>query len=211
MADERDPQVSRRYRELGSEEPPPALDQAILAASRQAAAPRRRWYIPLAAAAVAVMAVGVALHVQREQPDPETMIAPSEVKEEARNAPSPADNGAADSAQGARGSRLEDGAPARAKPMQEAPPPAAAGPPPIPQTAPVPQPKLGEAQRPAERRAEGMLGRTVQEGPDKWLERIAELRRLGRHEEADKALAEFRQRYPGYRIPQETLERIEKK
>jgi len=208
MADERDPQVSRRYRELGSEEPPPALDQAILAASRQAVTPRRRWYVPLAAAAVALLAVGVALHVQREQPDPESMTAPSEVKEEAPEAPSPADRSAADSAQGARGSRFEEGAPARAKPMQEAPPAAAAGPPPIPQTAPVPQPKLGEAQPQA---IERMLGRTVQESPDKWLERIAELRRLGRDEEADKALAEFRQRYPDYRIPQETRERIEKK
>ena len=86
--------------------------------------------------------------------------------------------------------------------------PAPAAAPPIPQTAPVPQPKLGEAQPQA---IEPMLGRTVQESPDEWLERIAELRRLDRHEEADKALAEFRQRYPGYRIPQETLERIEKK
>ena len=34
MADPRDPQVSRRYRELGAEEPPHALDEAILAASR---------------------------------------------------------------------------------------------------------------------------------------------------------------------------------
>jgi hypothetical protein len=187
MADERDPQVSRRYRELGSEEPPPALDQAVLAASRQAVAPRRRWYIPLAAAAVALLAVGVALHVQREQPDPETMTAPSEVKEEARKAPSPADRGAADSAQ-PQTERRERASP-RTAPERPAAPQAAPAPPAI----------------------EGMLGRTVQESPDKWLERIAELRRLGRHEEADKALAEFRQRYPGYRIPQETLERIEKK
>ena len=208
MADERYPKVSRRYRELGSEQPPPALDQAILAASRQAVASRRRWYVPLAAAAAALLAVGVALHVQREQPDPETMTAPSEVKEEARKAPSPADNGAADSAPGARGSRLEDGAPARAKPRQEAPPAAATGPAPIPQTAPVPQPKPGEAQPQA---MERMLGRTAQESPDEWLERIAELRRLERHEEADKAFAYFRQQYPDYRIPEEMLGKIQKK
>jgi hypothetical protein len=204
MADERDPQVSRRYRELGSEEPPPALDQAILAASRQAVASRRRWYVPLAAAAVALLAVGVALHVQREQPDPETMTAPSEVKEEApqrlRKQEAPRE---------LRSEERPVPAPEakRAPPMQDR-QPAPAAVPPIPQTAPAPQPKLEEAQPQA---MERMLGRAVQESPDKWLERIAELRRLERHDQADKALAEFRQRYPGYRIPQETLERIEKK
>ncbi|HEY9531703.1 MAG TPA: hypothetical protein VIQ55_09940, partial [Burkholderiales bacterium] len=69
MAEERDPQVSRRYRELGSEEPPPSLDQAILAASRRSTAPRRRWTVPLAVAAAAMLAVGIALHVERERPD----------------------------------------------------------------------------------------------------------------------------------------------
>ena len=207
MADERDPQVSRRYRELGSEEPPPALDQAILAASRQAAAPRRRWYVPLAAAAVALLAVGVALHVQREQPDPETMTAPSEVKEEApqrlRKQEAPRE---------LRSEERPVPAPEakRDPPMQDRQPaPAAASP--IPQTAPVPQPKLGEAQPQAERRAEGMLGRTVQEDPDKWLESIAELRRLERHDEADKAFADFREQYPDYRIPEEMLGKIQKK
>ena len=32
--------------------------------------------------------------------------------------------------------------------------------------------------------------------PEQWLQGIADLRRQGRHEEADKALAEFRKRYP---------------
>jgi hypothetical protein len=48
------------------------------------------------------------------------------------------------------------------------------------------------------------------ETPEKWLERIAELRGEGRHEEADKQLAEFRQRYPDYRIPPETLKKVER-
>ena len=46
--------------------------------------------------------------------------------------------------------------------------------------------------------------------PDQLLERIAELRRQGRHDEADKALAEFRQRYPDYRIPEEILKKVER-
>ena len=46
--------------------------------------------------------------------------------------------------------------------------------------------------------------------PDRLLERIAELRKEGRHDEADKALAEFRQRYPDYRISDEMLKKVER-
>jgi hypothetical protein len=190
MADELEPQASRRYRELGSEEPPPALDHAILAASRRAVAPRRRWYIPLAAAAVAVLAVGVALHVERQQPDPQAVTAPSELPRETKQ-----QRGIEDSAPGARDARVEERASAR--PMQEAPPPPAAAPAPIPQTAPVPQSKAQAAK--------------VRESPERWLERIAGLRRAGRHGEADKALAEFRTRYPDYRIPEEVRAKVERR
>jgi hypothetical protein len=193
MADERDPQVSRRYRELGSEEPPPALDQAILAASRQSVAPRRRWYVPLAAAAVALLAVGVALHVQREQPDPETMTAPSEVKEEAprrfRDQEAPRELRSEER-------RLPAPEAKRAPPMQERQAAPAAAPP-IPQTAPS--------------AAGDTLGATIDQSPERWLERIADLRRQGRHEEADKAFADFRQQYPHYRIPEDMLGKIQKK
>jgi len=37
------------------------------------------------------------------------------------------------------------------------------------------------------------------------------LRRQGKHEEADKALAEFRRAYPDYRISEAMLEKVEKK
>ena len=49
------------------------------------------------------------------------------------------------------------------------------------------------------------------ESPERWLERIAELRKQERHEEADKQLAEFRRRYPDFRIPAAALEKVEKK
>jgi TolA-binding protein len=50
-----------------------------------------------------------------------------------------------------------------------------------------------------------------EKAPEPELERIAELRRLGRHEDADKALAEFRKTYPDYKISGPMLERVERR
>jgi hypothetical protein len=44
--------------------------------------------------------------------------------------------------------------------------------------------------------------------PSQELERIAKLREEGRHDDADKALEEFRRRHPGYRIPDAIWERV---
>jgi len=134
--------VSRRYRELGSEAPSPALDASILRASRRAIVSGQRWRMPLAAVAVVVLALAAALLVEREHSDTEAVEAP------ARRARS------------------------------------------IPQTAPVQPAPASEAK-----------ADSIEQSPERWLERIAELRKQGRHEEADKALAEFRQRYPDYTIP----------
>src|SRR5947208_373082 len=49
----------------------------------------------------------------------------------------------------------------------------------------------------------------VPEKPERWLERIAELRSRGRHAEADKELAEFRKLYPNYPLSEVMRERVE--
>ena len=87
MAEQPDPKVSRRYRELGDEEPPRELDQAILAAAHRAAdrphapliapAGRHRWYFAFGAAAIMVLAVAITVQLDRQQLDPEALPAAS--------------------------------------------------------------------------------------------------------------------------------------
>jgi hypothetical protein len=90
---DREDEIRRRYRELAREEPPRALDDAILAAARReletrpaplvAPTGRRRWTVPVAAAAVIVLSAVLTLHVQREQPDAE-LAAPQVAQAPAR-------------------------------------------------------------------------------------------------------------------------------
>jgi hypothetical protein len=46
------------------------------------------------------------------------------------------------------------------------------------------------------------------ESPERMLERIAALRREGRQKEADDLYAEFRKRFPDYRIPDAIREQV---
>jgi hypothetical protein len=233
---EHDPKVSSRYRELGREEPPPELDAAILAASRRAAkvhpaplvAPtgRRRWYFPVAAAAIIVLAAAVTFHMDRQRPEPDMPVA-------AAPAPEPAKTPVIKRSEVERkASRAE--APKRERRTDDARKPAAYGfaPEPPAQTAQTQRPAPAPASSPAaadaarevasvtqgsagaaaarsEVRAARLMAQT--ESPERTLERIAELRRQSRHEEADKALAEFRKRYPDYKIPETMLQKVEKR
>src|SRR6185437_6238208 len=72
--------LERAYRSLAREEPPGALDARVLAAAHRAVArpsAARRWGVPVSLAALLVLAVGVTLEMQHEQPGIETS-APSE-------------------------------------------------------------------------------------------------------------------------------------
>jgi hypothetical protein len=297
MTDERDPKLSQAYRELGREEPPRALDEAILAAAHRAGrahpapllspgvgpAARRSWHFPVAAAAVIMLAAGVTLHLQLEQPGIEGIEASSErarpspaapavpappppaspaplgsVAEAAKPAAKPASKPApkpetpkpddtmiarapepakvqaappqpareeempklsASEARGASAGSFVPPPPAVASAPASAPSPAPAAVAPAPARKPMAMQRAEEGMRDradsAERQSmsEALAKRSQDAGetPEKWLERIAELRRAGKHDEADKSLAEFRQRHPGYRIPEAMLERVERR
>ena len=267
MTDERDPKVSAAYRELGAEEPPHELDDAILAAARRGAGARpgfpgragpQRWYAPLAAAAVLVLAVAVTLHMQIEQPDiadpapaatqpeapPDPVLSAAQLKlklrleqqlksaakervgvvnEVVKESAKPMIPKTADLS---RASEPEPFPAERAAAVPHVPAaPQAAPPAPAPAPSAVLSPRADEARGSASGVA-GTVARQAKERtsrdaaaqtnapaqtPERELERIAELRGQGRHDEADRALAEFRKRYPDFRIPEAMRERVERR
>jgi hypothetical protein len=196
---------------------------------------RRTWYFPLAAAAVIVLAVAVTWQVERQQVDegaPLPAQAPQKQPEASQYAPlaKRAEKPAEQAKKAAPTELAKNQAPAEAA-RDQAPPASVAGTlsqsredalreresrmrqerpgsagAVAPQAAPPPQRQL---QRDAIQ-AQGAAN-FADEPPEKWLERVAQLREQGRHDEADKALAEFRKRYPDYRIPEAVLEKVEKK
>jgi type IV secretory pathway VirB10-like protein len=72
-----DPKLSRLYRDVSTEGPPPAIDAAILAAARQhlAKSKRRerpwwsRWMVPASLMATLVMGVSISLLITQEHPE----------------------------------------------------------------------------------------------------------------------------------------------
>jgi hypothetical protein len=194
---DRDEKVTQTYRALGGEEPPRALDEAILAASRRS---QHRWRVPLSIAAVLVLAVGVTLRMLPQRPDAESVALAPQVIE----TPKPA----AASAEPA------------AKFAHDLPSPAAAGagaPSAAAPRAPVAAASVaGAVQRDDEAAAEGRARALASAPPapaaaklsdaaltpEAWLKRIVELRQQGREREAQESLAEFKKRYPDYKIPE---------
>lgn len=58
------------------------------------------------------------------------------------------------------------------------------------------------AAKPAPRKSD-LLREYEDEPPQKWLEKVAELRREGRRADADELLEAFRQRFPDHPLPVE--------
>lgn len=237
MADERDPKLSQHYRDLEPMEPPAGLDRSILAAARERSGPhaplvvpagRHRWYYSLAAAAVLLFAVAITLHIERDKPDPEiTATAPP---------PQPQTRSGAITREPPAESKRADAAPPAA-PSAAQPPARPAAPPAVADSLPSrpaaepaarAQAKVEARMRPEARDAqpaeEGarressamarpapapMAAAAPPEKPERWLERIAELRSRGRHAEADRELAEFRRIYPNYNLSEVMRERVE--
>lgn len=228
---EGDKKVKEAYGALGGEEPPRALDEAILAAARRT---HSRWRVPLSIAAVLVLAVGVTLRMLPQRPDAESVALAPQVIE----APKPAaavaeaagkfaqDAPAQPAAGAAAPTAARSAAAARARPQEvpaqlasepvratvdgerraEATAPAAA--------APVAGAAQPDAQAAAEGKVRALASAPTASGvsaaadvagpaltPEAWLKRIAELREQGREREAQESLAEFKKRYPDYKIP----------
>ena len=260
-----DDKLLQRYRALPREEPPRALDETILAASRRALArPQvsRRWAGPVSIAAVLVLAFGVTLEMQREEPG-------IEYQETAK--PTPPAAPTVSSTPGATADRLiPESAPIAGKPearelRRDSPPPRkippatkAAAPlakeadrlpeafatsPPQAQSMPAAGPAPMETARDANvatmpaasppastamaaPRAKTMASpsgakaemadaaqapaRTLAapSEPERELERIAKLRDEGRNAEADKALEEFKRKFPAFRISEAMWPRV---
>ena len=230
-----DPELSRRYRELAQEEPGRDVDAAILAAARRAAetrpaplvAPtaRRRWYFPLAAAAVIVLAVAVTVQVERNQPDVDGVAPPPAPPPPAvtpQASPRAAESGGMKASKERKdgGAQTLQEAPAKVETFSRAAPAAPESE--ARDTALERQGVAGaaagtlsaqHAPAPAAAMRPQMQARALAkvEPPEQALERIAELRRQGKDDEADKALAEFRKRYPDFKISEETLKKVERR
>ncbi len=179
----------------------------------------RVWAVPAALAATVVLAVGI-VQLAREtgewSPPPESKALRSLAKPAAEvdaaafgRTESRADHRAPPSAANLRPAM------SRGEAVRVAPPSAPALPAAPPavleqrsmphQTAPAEQERQQDVLRaaPAGRRADedaALRDYLDRRSPEKWLAAIAELRRQGRTAEADASLAEFRRRYPDYRL-----------
>ena len=216
---EPDDRLERTYRSLAREEPPASLDARVLAAARRAVARpslARRWGVPVSLAALLVLAIGVTLEMQHEERGVESSTPEEPAASATRAAPepqsAPLNAPAAHEAPATRElAKPFAGAPAaepsrsnlapqatRVQPAPMAPPPAAE------------RRFAGPAASMAKRSAAGASADAMTRSPSPVdeLEKIAKLRESGRDAEADRALDEFRKRFPDYRIDEATWERV---
>lgn len=221
-----DEQLSGLYRQSRIEEPPMALDSAILQRARQAVETKRRWWpwlrrfwiAPLATAAVALLTVSVVIQMRQQHPE---ALAPAPALQQ--EAPTKRQNEALTEESAAKKQRaLEKREIAPATPV-----PSSAGQasPPLRRQAPAPseaenkaQPQTGlKAAKPAPASAPNMqsFGSRQKAAADRvaepaaplpakaWLRQIQELLKAGKREEAKTELTKFIKQYPAHSLPQE--------
>ena len=214
----RDAKLAALYRTAAREEPPPALDDAIRAAARRAVASRpqrasssfiRSWRVPLSIAAVMVLSVSLVTVMRDEAP--EMVLSPGGLPGEAdhKRAGPAADTG--QSATAVPKTLLPHAQQSDSVGLR---PPAQTGSSGIglrdsrvaPDSAAESRKDMAAAEAVTRTPAPAslMAGATQSRAdlaPEKWLERIEDLRRQGKFEEARTSLAEFRKRFPNYELP----------
>jgi predicted transcriptional regulator len=181
MAESEHDKLGQRYRALGREEPPPELDARIMDAARRAARSRPGRSWILPASIAAVVVLSVGVALQVQR----------EHAEQAGQLGAPAEAGKAVTP----AEPAKPAAPAAGNVMQ----------------APALERKLQELPARPAARAGSLSPQQIEASPERWLRRIAQLRRDGRDDEADRELAEFRRRFPDYRIPQSLRDKVERR
>lgn len=227
---ERDPRLERLYREAGSETPPAHLDAAILAAARRevGARPRaftatlRRWHVPVSIAAVVMVSVSLVILVRESRDDARSPAALSKLADSARpdpGAPKMSGTGIVAKPEPAAAPLPQPFlAPPRVAEERAATPPAdavtagrmagvpgAASEPLVARSAPDAPPAKATARamqsKPQDQDPLPVWHGFEQEPPQKWLDRIEELKRQGRAAEAKDMLSEFKRRFPAHPLP----------
>lgn len=197
-----DADIARLYREAQDEQPPAALDTALLQAAREAVRPPAahpaRWQVPLSVAAVLALAVLLVplMHrgTQPEPPVPASDLIEIEQAGERRarrqSAPAPEQSVARRPAEAPasllkESARLMDGQSV----LQG-----------LPTFAAPPGESLKAAKKAPPSAADSARSDAVP-APDPWLERITVLLEKGERERALEALRDFRKRFPDYPLP----------
>ncbi|MEJ2590633.1 MAG: hypothetical protein P8178_04375 [Candidatus Thiodiazotropha sp.] len=194
-----DPALSDLYRRARREQPPAALDAAILAqARRRLAQRRRRWLMPVSTVAVILLGFSLTLTlVERpEWSSAPPRPAPAEHEAPSQSVAAPPAPAAPPSGAGMREESMRrKSAPAT---QAAAPEPAAESDAVELQDAGKPSPTLLKRERQAP--AAAVSGMAV-ESPQVWIDEMLELLRKGQTEAARQSLQAFRRVYPEHPLP----------
>jgi len=200
--------VERAYRQLGGDEPPRLLDQAVLNRARRAADRRRPWswnlgwYHTLGTAAGVLLAVGVYLQMRDEVPEQPPPGEPTPLGA-AQQASAPEHAAALETEADAAGA-LKD----RRRDVQ---PPAEAFALPAGEDRTAPMAKQPASGTPADLQAKQALrdqplGEEQVPAAERWIERLAALRAAGEEDVFRQQLEAFQKAYPDYPLPADWTE-----